>query len=763
MAYSFLPSETISFNGRTTIADGDALNSGVLLPLSSRDSTILKDCNETYPYIDSVNNTVKTHSASWQNSAISGFSGLTVISTSTHDTWNIAGGQSFSKVLSFTSPQSEYFKCALQNNAVVFSAKDTLNDTSFSSYYKLWWYGINKQSNHVSLIDSVALRFVSPTDVVSDHSFAAFTYKNDFTDNNISTSSISIPIDEKTELRYDTSNCSINLGISEACTNSSVNFPVISHYTTTNGGEGGFYTPPEAGLHEITFPAMTLTVGGTNKVDYPERQYIQLSVEIRVIDDSTGRAPTSVPYAYLTVELPEGKKLYYDDQETGERVEVSYNNTQIGMTYHSGSFIISQTAITNAQYVYTLLGKGAQNYDIKMKLALPDGYSFHTAQGSYHAKTWTQYIACINATNKSVLLFGGGSADNCSVAVDYSVAGASSMALYNSDAELYSIATHYSKAASASIAAMTSYACDFSNAYGLGTAYASSYVHFYAYASANSIASFVSTAQKDSIAFFASTASAQSIAIKGSRCAGGAHSLALINSTAQDAGYNIAMCNSTAQSNGYNIALVNSVAEYSPSSIALVNSTAQDTSIALVSSFSKYLSFAAACSYASGSVTGGIALVKSYTRDGAYYGISVCNSTAEDGAASACALVQSRIEDSAPQSIAICNSLNGYSNSGGFACVDSSARSNYGYTDAFIGSTAIGGGTSLSVFESNTTASTNTVAFHHVMTTPEDGVLYWNNFKITSGGSINGVNLQLVKMHIAPSTLESDKVYITEV
>lgn len=763
MAYSFLPSETITFNGRTTIADGDALNSGVLLPLSSRDSTILKDCNETYPYVDSVNNTVKTHSASWQNSAISGFSGLTVISTSNNNTWNINGGQSFSKVLSFTSPQSEYFKCALQNNAVVFSAKDTLNDTSFSSYYKLWWYGINKQSNHLSLIDSVALRYVSPTDVVSDHSFAAFTYKNNFTDNSVTLSSISIPIDEKTDLHYNASNCSINLGGSEACTNSSVNFPVISYSTTVNGGVAGFYTPPEADMHEITLPTMSLDVGGTNKIDYPERQYIQLSIEMRVKDDNTGYSPRSVPCAYLTVELPAGKKLYYDDPDTGEPVEVSYNNTQVGMSYHSGPFIISEAAITQAQHVYTLLGKGAQNYDIKVKLALPDGYSFFTYQGSYGAKTWTRYIACVNATNKSVLLFGGGSADNCSIAVDYSVAGASSMALYNSEAELYSIATHYSKAASASLASMTSYAYDFSNAYGMGTAYASSYAHFDAYASANSVASFVSTAKIDSIAFFASTASAQSIAIKGSRCAGGAHSLALINSTAEDAGYNIAMCNSTARSNGYNIALVSSVAEYSPSSIALVNSTAQDTSVALASSFSKYKSLAAACSYAGDSVTGGIALVKSHTEDGAYYSISVCNSTAEDGAMSSCSLVQSNNGDSAPQSIAICNSLNEYSNSGGFACVDSTARSNYGYSDAFIGSTTHGGGTSLSVFESQTTASTNTVAFKHVMTTVEDGVLYWNNFKITSGGSINGVNLQLVKMHIAPSTLESDKVYITEV
>lgn len=762
MAYSFLPSEAITFDGRTTIADGDALNLGVLLPLSSRDSTILKDCNETHSYADSVNNTVKTHSASWQNSAISGFSGLTVISTSTHNTWKIDGGQSFSKMLSFTSPQSEYFKCVLQNNAVVFSAKDTLNDTSFSSYYKLWWYGINKQPNHVSLIDSVALRFVSPTDVVSDHSFAAFTYKNNI-DNVISTSSISIPIDEKTELPFDTSNCSINFGISDACTNSSVNFPVISHYRTITDRDGGFYTPPEEGMHEITYPTMSLFIGGTNEVDHPERQYIKLSIEAWVIDDKTGYAAISVPCAYLTVEMPAGKKLYYDDIDTGEPVEVSYNNTQIGMTYHAGAFIISEADITKDQYVYTPLGKNARTYDLKVKLALPDGYSFSTRQGNYYAYTLTRYVACVNATNKSVLLFGAGSADDCSVAVDYSVAGASSMALYDSVAERSSIATHYSKATDASLASMTSYADDFSNAYGLGTAYASSYVHFYAYASANSIASFVSTAKIDSIAFFDSIASAQSIAVKGSRCGGGAHSLALIKSTAEDAGYNIAMCNSTAKSNGYNIALVNSIAENSPSSIALVNSTAQDTSIALASSFGKNHSFAAACSYAADGVVGGLALVKSRTQYAAYYGISICNSITDDGAASSCALVDSRIEDSAPQSIAICNSLVGHSNVGGFACIDSSARSKIGYSDAYVRSITQGGGNSLSVFESHTTASTNTVAFNHQMTTSEDGVLYWNNFKITSGGSINGVNLQLLIDYITPSTLESDKVYITKV
>jgi hypothetical protein len=519
---------------------------------------------------------------------------------------------------------------------------------------------------------------------------------------------------------------------------------------------------------KLVLPSISIFVGGTNKIDYPERQYLQLWVEGYVSEAEHGYQVISVPCAYLTVEMPAGKKLYYDD-DAGERVEVNYNHTEISMTYHKGPLNIAGSKITLPRTVYTLLGKNSQSYQIKVTVELPDGYYFNANEGNYKVTAWTNYVSCVGVNNKSVLLFGGGSAYDCSVAVDDSVAAVSSIALYNSDAESVSIASHYSDASAWSIAAMTSHAHEFSNAYAESTANASSYAHFYGNAVVRSLASFHSTANTDSIALFCSKATDQSIAIKGSTCDGGAHSLAIVRSTANEAGHNIAMCDSVAKSNGYNIALVNSECNWGTHDIAAIHSTAEDTGVALVNSFGKYTSFAAVNSRAGDGASGSLALVNSKAHMGAVYSVSICNSTAEDGAYSACSILNSMAEDGAIQSISLCNSLNGHNNSGGFACVNSYARSQYGYSVAFINSTAgstpgAGGGYAMSMFESDTTASFGTISINHTVTTPVSGVFFWNDcLTATSAGDINGVNLQLVKMHIAPSTLESDKVYITEV
>lgn len=55
-----------------TIADGDVLNSAVLM-LSANDDALLADANETLDVVKDVSSTVKTYSGSWDNTKLTGF------------------------------------------------------------------------------------------------------------------------------------------------------------------------------------------------------------------------------------------------------------------------------------------------------------------------------------------------------------------------------------------------------------------------------------------------------------------------------------------------------------------------------------------------------------------------------------------------------------------------------------------------------------------------------------------------------------------
>ena len=213
--YNFSNDENVTKLDRTTIADGDNLNAINVLPLSSRDSTLLNDLNETYDVVDDVTTTVSTYSGSWQNSAISGFSAIQVSSLNDHSVKKFVGGAAFTDRFTIVTYPIDLFRIGLDSNGYFrFSAADMLNSPAYSSYYKLY-KTLNGTSN-VDLPGSVALRWSNCK--CTDYSF---TDSMATPDDNVSHSSVYIPF-VKDENGNDTTNHSISFSEGDT-TNKSLN------------------------------------------------------------------------------------------------------------------------------------------------------------------------------------------------------------------------------------------------------------------------------------------------------------------------------------------------------------------------------------------------------------------------------------------------------------------------------------------------------------------------------------------------------------
>lgn len=109
MAYSFDNSQQITPINRSTTADGDALNSTITSPMFKRDAMLLSNTNVTYDIADSVSNTVKTYSADWQNSAISGFSAVSISSEYNNTLNKIYGAAAFAKQMKISARTNRLF------------------------------------------------------------------------------------------------------------------------------------------------------------------------------------------------------------------------------------------------------------------------------------------------------------------------------------------------------------------------------------------------------------------------------------------------------------------------------------------------------------------------------------------------------------------------------------------------------------------------------------------------------------------------------
>jgi hypothetical protein len=144
----------MQFN-RNTIADGDNLYANVESKLFNRDAEVLDYCNTTYDVLDSAITTVNTYSASWLNSKIHGFSAIKVSATNLQNELTFTGGGSFAGTFTINSnSKANTFTAQLINDTVRFSAKDVINDNTFSSYYKEW-----KKKNTSKTLDLNAVSF----------------------------------------------------------------------------------------------------------------------------------------------------------------------------------------------------------------------------------------------------------------------------------------------------------------------------------------------------------------------------------------------------------------------------------------------------------------------------------------------------------------------------------------------------------------------------------------------------------------------------
>lgn len=186
--YSFNNNITMQFN-RNTIADGDNLYTNVESKLFNRDVEVLDYCNTTYDVLDSAITTVNTYSASWLNSKIHGFSAIKVSATNLQNELTFTGGGSFASTFTVNSDsKANTFTAQLVNDTVRFSAKDVINDTTFSSYYKEWK---KKNTSKTLDLDSVSLNGVdySKVDKFSYKFASTFDIKMNATSATITNSS----------------------------------------------------------------------------------------------------------------------------------------------------------------------------------------------------------------------------------------------------------------------------------------------------------------------------------------------------------------------------------------------------------------------------------------------------------------------------------------------------------------------------------------------------------------------------------------------
>ena len=756
--YNFSNDENVIKLDRTTIADGDNLNSVNVLPLSSRDSTLLNDLNETYDVVDDVVTTVSTYSGSWQNSAISGFSAIQVSSLNDHSVKKFVGGAAFTDRFTIVTYPIDLFRIGLDstNGYFRFSAADMLNAPTYSSYYKLY-KTLNGTSN-IDLPGSVALRWSNCK--CTDYSF---TDSLATPDDNVSHSSVYIPF-IKDENGNDTTDQSISFSEGDT-TNKSLN---LSYNTKAINVRNDYFSNTDI-IDDDTTISTPIHI---SKIIDADGVSIKLSV-----DKDDWRTKPNTTYYWN----PFSVYVYIDDYSnikqitnllTGNTISLKESDKTVFSTYRDHNY-----QLLNLKLKIDLKDNSIDT-DFRLNVKFVEaGVFFDDTYPSY--ARLPVYVTVDRIIEKSIV-------DNCSI----SLKGAnyvtnSSFAIHNSTATdcslamiLNSYATNSSFAFNNATAVDKSFALKKYNAedcsFGLMSfdyrdSVASSFAHYYSDAYTGSFATQNSYASGYSFAgYWYSTAHNHSFAIKGSVAK--YNSFAYCNSTAEGAGYGFAAVESTTQDGGNSFALVDSHTNWNGKNIAAVNSTAKDYSVALLTSEADYSSFAILDSTAVNSIAQ-VALANSTCTDGTTGAIAICNSTAQNNANYSVVIANSVANNGSNHTLVACNSTG--SDSTVYSVSLTRSLTYHTGPNVAIGQSTAVGMHSYALLNSITSGASyfdaySAIALCEAQSLFGNGSLTWNmtntndtnGFYATSAGVVNGVKLSLVKSQIKVSDMQANTKYI---
>ncbi len=810
MSYSF--NQITSGIDSSTIADGDKLYSVTLKPLIEHDETILSGINDTYSAIDSVTSTVHNNVNAWQNSAVSGFSAVSVSSKFNDTLTKLTGKSKFDKDLQIEVSPCKYLTVKEITNQgkkyVQISAMNTAVEQSYSSYYKIWKNNNKTLNSTLSLPDSVALGYGIAEYTTKAINYQSYlnSYTTDYSFNfggfispalretldvysNTSSVNIQNCIDEDPWLNAnefvnsanDQSICfnSFNGACSEssfACSHDSYStLTHVAYLEQTSFSE-------DLIVYEVDLPAIKIDEFDKTFDNYELKHGFEIKFDIgvtpveglllalkAVIEDGTHERQLNFYYADETDTYRNVYDCFTDvvflhvaQQKQHITIRFFMNFTCVGdvdltRPTHCKFYIEPANSVpiqsityeNNTCWLY-------RNYSPILKTDIDDTITAETYDYAH---------------NRSFSMKGSNYADNHSITINHSTATNYSIGLYESTATNSAIAIDDSYASAQSVAMFESTAHDSSFAHAISVAEYSSYSYYNSSATHNSLGLFFGIALNNCVSLWEGLAIAGSVAMKGSiayynsfaahtAIAGDAgNSIALYNSTAQDAGYGIALLNSRTYQNGYSIALLNSIA--SEKCIALLNSSAINGTVSSIAINSSLIEDTGSkCS---------IAMNHSEVNDAAASSIALVNSTVYEGALASIAINNSRCRGSAPYSIALINSV----------CCDGAASS-----FALCNSLTQRSGASVAILDSSATydsvclfSSTNyaasTVAAHsaiNIASTANNGdcSLTWMNkrndsnpgFYATSAGIVNGVNVKLLTESINVADMEQNVKYV---
>lgn len=790
MSYSF--NQITSGIDSSTIADGDKLYSVTLKPLIEHDETILGGINDTYSAIDSVTSTVHNNVNTWQNSAVSGFSAVSVSSKFNDALTKLTGKSKFDKDLQIEVSPCKYLTVKEITNQgkkyVQISAMNTAVEQSYSSYYKIWKNTNKTLNSTLSLPDSVSLGYGNSYTTDYSFNFGGFISPLDAYSK---TSSVNIQncIDEDPWLNanefvnsaHDQSIC-FNC-VNGTCSESSFACSYDRYATLTH------IAYPERTsfsedliVYEVDLPAIKIDEFDKTFDNYELKHGFEIKFDIgvtsveslllalkAVIEDGTNEQQLNFYYADKTGAYHNVYNCFTDE------VFLHANQQQHYITIR---FFMSFTCVGDVDLTCPTHCK----FYIEPANSVPIQNITYENNGCYLFRNYSPILKVDNnntitaetydyARNRSFSMKGSNYADNHSITINHSTATNYSIGLYESTATNSAIAIDDSYASAQSVAMFESTAHDSSFAHAISVAEYSSYSYYNSLATYNSLGLFYSTALNNCVSLWQGYAVNDSVAMKGSTAYynsfaahtaiadGAGKSIALYNSSAQDAGYGIALLNSRTYQNGYSIALLNSIA--SEKCIALLNSSAMNgtvSSIAINSSLiednGSRCSIAMNHSEVNDVAASSIALVNSTAYEGALASIAINNSKCGAAAPYSIALINSTVYDGAASSFALCNSLTQRSGAS-VAILDSSATYD-----------------SVCLFSSTNYSNLTTPAHSaiNIASTANNGdcSLTWMNkhnvsdpgFYATSAGIVNGVNIKLLTKSINVADMEQNVKYV---
>lgn len=642
MSYSFGTQDTITNISRSTTADGDALNDKVVLPLSSRDATILSDVNTTYDIADDVITTVNAYSDSWLNSKVSGFSAISVSSTYDGSKTKLTGASKFSKELEITTKPDNLFTAYPSDNTIVFSAKDLAADSSFSSNYKFFKQA---HSNGLSVPDSVALPILNydkGTNTVSDHSFR---YGNEFkTDASVTVSSVKCQLDGPCyAANYNTSQQSISM-IPVSVTTSSLGlmhndeYPHLRSYTVT------FHTEDVVPKEDASPTTVSDEVFCTISADFSKGDIMIIPQYATFINKSA---------SFIVVDPPSDLKTQLYDAFAKDKSKMVID-VDLTKPYDIGTLFENKYHISVKTNSKTLKLKV---YNTETPVAKP--YSQSELVDYYHLTVATVMLPS-TISNKSISIKGWNVATNCSLGHRFSNATVSSMALFESSADNSSISIYNSSASKSAFAHDYSTASDASIACITGYATMSSFASYNCLAVNKSIAVLTAEAKNSSIAMLHDgvqkpLAYNYSIAIKGSK--------ACVTYDKQHM-YNVALLTSHNSGHSYDFVAVSSESlndwcydvVFSKTSYGY-NDANYTKCLAAVYSEAEYGGLALTNSIAWASARAAVSITNSLAGNSCAESIAICNASANGGSNHALAMVNSIAGDTSPSAISLVDSI----------------------------------------------------------------------------------------------------------